>query len=148
MAHGHIEPDCIVKILNIGADNSGQSLQTHQELSDQDLHCVPFPLHLLSTLLSCKTSLVKFQYIYMYAGLFMSNGGVPSFHDFQVFILILLPTFVLLMWQHVSHDTISSLFMFDFTRNIASGLSSIDDLLIFSLIYGKISVFLIVHIKN
>ena len=51
-----------VKILNIGAcmseQNNVDSDQTAlKEQSDQDLHCLPFFLHLLEALLQCKIKL-------------------------------------------------------------------------------------------
>ena len=51
-----------VKILCIGTDRSQQTVQTKIRLllkkqSDQDLHCLPFFLHLLEALLQCKIKL-------------------------------------------------------------------------------------------
>ena len=46
-----------IKILNIGTDRSGQTVQTQirlllKEQSDQGEHCLPFNLHLLDALLN------------------------------------------------------------------------------------------------
>ena len=50
-----------VKILNIGTYVRANSVDSDQtalkEQSDQDLHCLPFFLHLLEALLQCKIKL-------------------------------------------------------------------------------------------
>ena len=66
-----------IKILNIGTcmseQNSVDSDQTAlKEQSDQDLHCLPFFLHLLEALLPCK---IKLFYIKDNYG---SSSGCPN----------------------------------------------------------------------
>ena len=54
-----------VMIQSFRTDRSGQTVQTQirlllEEQSDQGLHCLQFPLHLLDALLYGKSSLFKF----------------------------------------------------------------------------------------
>ena len=54
-----------VKIPNIGTDRSEQTVQTQirllpKEQSDQDLHCLPFYVHLVDILLPPQTNLLHF----------------------------------------------------------------------------------------
>ena len=56
---------CTVMILGFRTDRSGQTVQTQirlllQEQSDQGLHCLQFPLHLLDALFYGKSILFNF----------------------------------------------------------------------------------------
>ena len=64
MFYGEIM-ETTVMILSFLTDKSGQTVQTQIRLllekqSDQGLHCLQFPLHLLDTLLGGRATLFKF----------------------------------------------------------------------------------------
>ena len=68
-------------ILSFRTNRSGQTVQTQirlllEEQSDQGLHCLPFRLHLLDTLLHGKVALFKFQ------GDYSKFSGVRIFRIF------------------------------------------------------------------
>ena len=71
-------------ILSFQTDSPGQTVQTQirlrlEEPSDQGLHCLPFRLHVLDTLLYGKATLFKFWDNY-------SNiSGVRIFRNFTVY---------------------------------------------------------------
>ena len=58
----------------------------------------------------------------------MTHGRGPRFLQFSFVIIDFTPIFVLLMWQHMSHDTISSLFALQLYYEHSLGThGSIDD---------------------
>ena len=75
-------PLLTVKVLSVETVSSEKTVQTQirlllKEQSDQDLHCLPFDLHLLAALLHCKTKLIHFMTI---AVIDLSQAGSQNMH--------------------------------------------------------------------
>ena len=72
-----------VMILSFRTEKSGQTVQTQirlllEEQSDQGLHCLPFPMHFLDSLLQGKAILFNFK------GDYSKFSGVRNFSIFTV----------------------------------------------------------------